>query len=391
MKVLSIIHYAFFGGPHNRNTLLSPALKNIGVNTIVLLPDEEGNAFEIMRSKGVNVSRMSLHRLRSTFSLKVHINFFLSFLKEVQNLKKYIIHNQIDVVLINGLANPHGAIAAKLAGVPIVWQILDTRTPKVLSFFMMLLARSFSSVIMSTGVKVARMHPFTNGLNEKLVSFYPPVDTNKFVFDKANRKKIRKELNIPEDGFIIATVGNLNAQKGHEFFIQAAKIVDNFAQKNNIKVYFFIFGTTIPTHEAYLNQLEFLRKDLKFSDSDSFRIMSPQSEIQEILSSFDIFIQASVPNSEGIPTAILEAISCGLPIVSSDVGSISEVVENNNNGILVNSMDFSSMAEAIITLINDPEKLESMANYSINKIKPRLGIVPCAQAHKKSFELAMKN
>ena len=130
---------------------------------------------------------------------------------------------------------------------------------------------------------------------------------------------------------------------------------------------------------------------MKFSDSDSFRIMSPQSEIQEILSSFDIFIQASVPNSEGIPTAILEAISCGLPIVSSDVGSISEVVENNNNGILVNSMDFSSMAEAIITLINDPEKLESMANYSINKIKPRLGIVPCAQAHKKSFELAMKN
>ena len=75
-----------------------------------------------------------------------------------------------------------------------------------------------------------------------------------------------------------------------------------------------------------------------------------------------------------------------------NIGSeISEVVENNNNGILVNSMDFSSMAEAIITLINDPEKLESMANYSINKIKPRLGIVPCAQAHKKSFELAMKN
>ena len=390
MKVLSIIHYAFFGGPHNRNTLLSPALNNMGVSTIVLLPDEEGNAYEIMRSKGVNVSRMPLHRLRSTLSIKIHLSFFLSFLKEVKNLKKFIVDNQIDVVLINGLANPHGAIAAKLAGVPIVWQILDTRTPKFLSFIMMFIARSFSSVIMSTGIRVARMHPLTNGLNENLVNFYPPVDTNKFVFKNENRTFIRSELNIPNDGIVVATVGNLNAQKGHEFFIQAAKIVENFAKKNNIKVYFFIFGTTIPTHKAYLDKLELLKMNLKFSDSNSFKIVSPKFEIHEILSSFDIFIQASVPSSEGIPTAILEAISCGIPIVSSNVGSISEVVENNKNGILVHSMDFENMAKAIIELINDSKKLELMSNYSIKNIKPRLGIIPCAQAHKKSFELATR-
>ena len=390
MKVLSIIHYAFFGGPHNRNTLLSPVLQDKGVDMTVVLPDEKGNAYDIMISRGVNVIKMPLQRLRSTISLKIHFTFFLFFFKEVNNIKKYIISNDIDVVLINGLANPHGAIAAKLAGVPIVWQILDTRTPKVLSFCMMLLARCFSSVIMSTGLKVAKMHPFTKGLNEKLVSFYPPVDTKKFVFDKSIRKIIRNELNIPEDGFLIATVGNLNSQKGHEFFVQAAKIVDKYAQKNDIKAHFIIFGTIIPTHEAYLNKLESLKESLRFSSADTFRIMSPKYEVFKILSAFDLFVQASVPNSEGMPTTILEAISCKLPIVSSDVGSISEVVLSGKNGVLTPSMDFSKMATEIIKLLNEPSKREAMSNYSINQIRPKLGLNLCAEAHKNSFKLAMK-
>jgi len=390
MKVLSIIHYAFFGGPHNRNTLLSPVLKNMGIDTTVLLPDEKGNAFDIMKSKGVNVTRMPLHRLRSTISLKVHLTFLSSFFQEVNCLKKYILKNDIDVVLINGLANPHGAIAAKLAGVPIVWQILDTRTPKILSFIMMALARCLPVVIMSTGLKVAKMHPFTNGLKKNLVCFYPPVDTKKFIFDKNIRKIIRSELNIPDDAILVATVGNLNSQKGHEFFIQAAKIVDKYAQKNSKLVYFIIFGTVIPTHESYLNKLESLQKDLKFSGADIFRIMSPKHEIYKILSAFDIFVQSSVPNSEGIPTAILEAISCGLPIVSSDVGSISEVVLSHKNGVLTTSMNFSDMASEIINLLNDPIKRKEMSNYSLNHVKPKLGLSLCAEAHKKSFNLAIK-
>lgn len=390
MKVLSIIHYAFFGGPHNRNTLLNPVLNEKGVDITVLLPDEKGNAYDIMMSKGVNVIKMPLQRFRSTISLKVHFTFFLFFFKEINNLKKYIINNGIDVVLVNGLANPHGAIAAKLAGVPIVWQILDTRTPRPLSYCMMILARCFSSVIMSTGIKVAEMHPFTNGLNERLVNFYPPVDTSKFVFDNSARKIIRKELSIPEDGFLVATVGNLNSQKGHEFFIQAAKIVDEYAQKNDIRVYFIIFGTAIPTHEAYLNKLESLIESSKFSGVEKFRIMSPKYEVCKLLSSFDIFVQASVPNSEGIPTAILEAISCRLPIVSSDVGSISEVVLSGKNGVLTPSKDFSKMATEIIKLLNDPNKREEMSKYAISNIRPKLGLDFCAEAHKKSFKLAMK-
>ena len=107
------------------------------------------------------------------------------------------------------------------------------------------------------------------------------------------------------------------------------------------------------------------------------------------MSAFDIFVQASVPNSEGIPTAILEAISCGLPIVSSDVGSILEVVIDGQNGTLVPSMNVTSMASAILTLLNDPEKRKKMSLYSINQVKHKIGLESCAIAHMKSFNLSM--
>ena len=389
MKVLSIIHYAYFGGPHNRNTLLSPVLEEMGFDMIVLLPDEKGNAYDIMKNKGINVIKMPLHRLRSTISIRIHLTFFLSLFKEIIQLKKFIINNDIDVVLINGLANPHGAIAAKLSGIPVVWQILDTRTPKIVSFFMMLLARAFSSVIMSTGVNVAKIHPFTSGLNNRLVNFFPPVDTKKFVIDEVIRTNIRKDLGIPKDSLLVATVGNFNPQKGHEFFIEAAKIVEKECELKNMSVYFLIFGSTMPTHKTYFSKLNLLIKDLGFNSIDKFRLLRPKYEIHQVLSAFDIFVQASVPNSEGIPTAILEAISCGLPIVSSDVGSISEVVIDGQNGTLVPSMNVTSMASAILTLLNDPEKRKKMSLYSINQVKHKIGLESCAIAHMKSFNLSM--
>ena len=292
MKVLSIIHYAYFGGPHNRNTLLSPVLEEMGFDMIVLLPDEKGNAYDIMKNKGINVIKMPLHRLRSTISIRIHLTFFLSLFKEIIQLRKFIINNDIDVVLINGLANPHGAIAAKLSGIPVVWQILDTRTPKIVSFFMMLLARAFSSVIMSTGVNVAKIHPFTSGLNNRLVNFFPPVDTKKFVIDEVIRTNIRKDLGIPEDSLLVATVGNFNPQKGHEFFIEAAKIVEKECELKNMSVYFLIFGSTMPTHKTYFSKLNLLIKDLGFNSIDKFRLLRPKYEIHQVLSAFDIFVQA---------------------------------------------------------------------------------------------------
>ena len=68
IRVLSIVHYPSFGGPHNRNAKVAPYLENHGVRTTVLLPTDLGNAAERLRNSGVAVETIPLARIRAKFN-----------------------------------------------------------------------------------------------------------------------------------------------------------------------------------------------------------------------------------------------------------------------------------------------------------------------------------
>ena len=79
------------------------------------------------------------------------------------------------------------------------------------------------------------------------------------------------------------------------------------------------------------------------------------------LASSDIFILPSVRdesgNIDGLPNVLLEAMSCGLPVVASDIGGVGIVVKDKQNGILIPSNDTHALAQALISLINNaPER-----------------------------------
>ena len=280
--------------------------------------------------------------------------------------------------------------SAFFSGVPSVWQILDTRTPRILSFVMMGLARILTTVIMCTGSKVAKSHPFTKFFfsANRLVLFYPPVDTKIFSPNSESRATVRASFDITDDVLLIATIGNITPQKGHEFFIQAASVVIDNLKYSEVKVKFKIFGNVMETQKQYYNDLLVIIDELELDGI--MEIHCPNIPINELLVSFDLFVQSSVPASEGIPTAILEAISCGLPIVSTDVGSISEVVINGTNGVIVPPLFPDITAEAILQLVSDKDLLEKMGNYSRDMALERYDVKSCAESHKAAFDLAIK-
>lgn len=388
MNVLSVIHYPFYGGPQNRNTRISKVLKDMDVNMHVLLPEGEGNAYEIMKQKGVDVSRMPLHRLRATKSLKTHISLIRNFWKEIRAIRKLIDEKNIDVVMVNGLVNPHGIIAAYLSDKPSVWQILDTRTPKILCYIMMGLARLLKPNIMSTGLKVAYMHPFAKYFddNKKLFLFFPPVDTKLFAPNEDIRLKSRSDFGLKDEQLLVATVGNLTPQKGHENFIRAAAEYVKMNPDKNVR--FMIFGNVMDTQMEYF---KFLKNEIRDHKLDNvFTIQIPDRPVNEILPALDMFVQASVPSSEGIPTAILEAISCGLPVVSSDVGSISEVVKSGENGLIVPVLDSVSMAKAFNELIQDLPLRRKMSEIARAVAVEKYDVVSCAKSHKHVFECSIR-
>ena len=112
LRVLSVLHYPFFGGPQNQNMRLHPVLAQAGVDLRAVLPDEPGDAASRLRDAGVPTTTQRLRRLRATADLRTQVKFALSFWPDVLRLKRLIQQQGIDVVQINGLENPHGATGA---------------------------------------------------------------------------------------------------------------------------------------------------------------------------------------------------------------------------------------------------------------------------------------
>ena len=86
MKRLAVIHYPFFGGPHNQALRLARPLRSRNVETTVVLPRDEGNAQARLRAAGVDVIECPLSRLRAQLSPAIQVRYAHSFAADVRRL-----------------------------------------------------------------------------------------------------------------------------------------------------------------------------------------------------------------------------------------------------------------------------------------------------------------
>jgi len=384
--VLSIIHYPVFGGPGNRNARLAPILAGRGVRTTVLLPDEPGNAAERLRKAGVDVELLPLRRIRATKNVTTHLRFALGFPGQVRAIRKLMKQLQIDIVQINGLVNPHAAIAARALGIPVVWQVLDTYTPMSLRKLLAPVVRRYADVVMCTGKRVAAEHPGVVDGPDRLVNFYPPVDMHQFQQDSAMRSTARNALGMEGSDFVVGTVGNINPQKGHDHFIRAAAALK--AKVPHAK--FVILGVTHGNHRSYIDGLWKLAAELGLEHGRDLVSMDPKGKVHELVQAMDVFWMTPRPNSEGIPTAMEEAMALGLPVVSYDVGSIGELVDHGHTGYLVGDQDPGAVAELTAQYLLDPEHRAKFGALGRQFIEANASLERCADTHMKAYELASR-
>lgn len=384
-RLLQVIHYPVFGGPHNQALRLAEPLARRGWDTIVLLPKEQGNAAARLRMAGIPVVEAPLGRLRAVPDPRLQLRFAASFRPDVARIRRIIRHKRIDLVVVSGLVNPHAAIAARLERVPVVWQILDTRAPMKLRQLLMPLVTRLSDAIMSTGVEVARVHPGALALGDRLVPFFPPVDTQSFRPDLARRATARRTLGVPDDAHLIGTLGNLNPQKGHEYLLRAAAV----ARQSRPDVVVRVLGADTPTQADYAAGLRAEALALRLLDEGGPLFVDPGACAPELLPAFDLFVMTSVPRSEGAPTAILEAMACGLPVVTTDVGAVREMVEEGETGFVTPPLDPPATADAILRVLADDSLRTRMAAEARGRALQRYDVDVCADTHLAAFEAAL--
>ena len=85
---------------------------------------------------------------------------------------------------------------------------------------------------------------------------------------------------------------------------------------------------------------------------DVFCFTGPRQDIPELLSVCDAFVLPS--RNEGMPRALMEAMSMSLPVVATNAGGIPEVVENNVSGLIVPRQNPDALAEGLVKIIHDP-------------------------------------
>ncbi len=173
--------------------------------------------------------------------------------------------------------------------------------------------------------------------------------------NKSNTSNL-KHIVLNEKTRIIGTISNLYPNKGIVYLIKSASKL-NTVYNNLI---FVVIGTG--PEEAKLKHLVTQEK------IPNFYFLGKIHQASRYLKAFDIFTLTST--KEGLPYSLLEALEAEISIVSSKLDSLSEIIENNQNGLFFESMNTEDLTYKIQSLLNNPnlvKKLKSQTKNSLNK------------------------
>ena len=161
------------------------------------------------------------------------------------------------------------------------------------------------------------------------------------LFRKMNKAECRKRLGIGETAFVVAFVGQFVPRKGTLRLNKALKMIND----NQIKAVFIGSGNEDPDYEGIIHKGKAAHDDVPLW-----------------LNAADIFVLPT--ENEGCCNAIIEAMACGLPVISTDAPFNYDIL-NDGNSIMVDFNDIGAIATAIQTLKNDNELRERLANGAI--------------------------
>ena len=201
------------------------------------------------------------------------------------------------------------------------------------------------------GYALSRMTSVRTGI---ALDYYRPLDK------LASRAKLGLE-NRPTIG-ILAT---LRDWKGHEDLLDAMVLLRG--QFAGFSAWRLVIVGDGPERERLL------QKTAARQLNDIVKLVGNQDNVPEWLSAFDIFTLPSYGN-EGVPQGIMQAMACGLPVVCTAVGAISEAVQDGHTGIMVATHNPQSLADGLARLMNDEEGRVQMGKEGLVFARKHFGV-----------------
>ncbi len=281
-------------------------------------------------------------------------------IKAIMRIYKYIIKHSIDIIqTFHTASDLIGPIAASLSAnsVKIYSSRRDlgyTKLPRHL--FLQKIVNNFVDGILanSTAVKQAVITQ-ERVCADKITVINNGIDVQPFMVDLKQREVKRLKLGITPANLVIGSVGNIRPVKGYDLLVEAAGIVC----RENPNVLFYHVG-----EGEMKEQLETRCKDLGIGQN--FRFLGATKEVPSFLSVLDIYVQPS--RSEGMSNAILEAMAARLPVLATDVGGNSDLIEHDVTGMLVPAENSELMAVQLQELVLSPQLRDRLAEQALKQV-----------------------
>ncbi len=184
---------------------------------------------------------------------------------------------------------------------------------------------------------------------------YSGIDINRFQNVERNNK-LRSEYNLDENAILIGNISALADHKDLYTFVDTAFILCSRYEH----LYFFLIGDG-PERSGLESYIQ--------SKSLNNRVFTTgfRSDIDEILPGLDIFLFTS--KTEGLGTTVLDAMACGVPVVSTAAGGVPEIIRHHQNGLLAEIQNPASLAQLIEKLLTEPGLKKHLISQARKDVK----------------------
>ncbi len=338
MKILLLTTHLNIGGISTYTISLARALKLKGHEVFV----GSNGGMLISELTHSSISHINIDILtKSELSPKVFRGIF-EISKIVKRLGIDIVHSQTRITQVIGF------FVSKLCGIPLVTTCHG--------FFHKNMGRA---ILPSWGEKVIAI---SDAVNENLINYfcvdkdrvsliYNGIEVKKFLrdFSEEEKDKLKDKFGVKRDYSVIGMIARFTPDKGHDVLLYA--LYEILKEKPNVQLVFVGDGD---------KKQDIVKLSQRLNLTENVVFVKPQISTVNALAIMDVFM-FTPKRREGLGLALLEALASGKPVVATDVGGVSSIVENNVNGFLVEPSKPALLAEPVLRLLKDKALYARMA------------------------------
>lgn len=355
IRVLYLDHTAALGGGELALARLLAALDRTRVVPIVALA-EEGPLRELLLQQSIETHVLPLHEgVRNVRKGSLGLAGWITRLGALGSIWRYAWRvsrlareRGVQLIYSNSLKSDfYGTLAARLAGVPIVWHVRDRIEPDYLPrtavWVVRLLARHVPVCVVANSASTLATLKLGSGRRAAVIA-------SGLTRQHIERCWVAQRTNsTPRIGII----GRIAPWKGQDVFLEAAAQLLG----RGLTAQFCIAGAALFGEEGFDRQLRERAASLGIADRVEFLGFS---DVPAVLRSLDVLVHAS-KTPEPFGQVIIEGMAAELPVVATDGGGAREIIENGRTGVLVPMGDAAALAEALAQLLAEPARARALA------------------------------